>query len=159
MPNLSIDFSDNVGLDRGYYRIDSCEGIWTEFWSYNSNESDTTVNWTVPSVSEGSHAVFFKVIDDAGNSNADTCGYSWTFTLENRCCVGLTGNVDNDPEDFIDIGDLTALIDYLFISGRQIECIAEANIDGSTDNVVDIGDITRLIDYLFIENQLPAPCE
>ncbi|UCC43377.1 MAG: hypothetical protein JSU65_09540 [Candidatus Zixiibacteriota bacterium] len=72
------------------------------------------------------------------------------------CCVGLTGNVDADPEDIVDIGDLTRLIDYLFISYIEPECLAEANIDG--EGTVDIGDLTRLIDYLFISFTPPAEC-
>jgi hypothetical protein len=50
-------------------------------WSYNSSSSDTTISWTVPSVSEGTHAIYFKVTDDAGNTN-DTCAYSWSFVYD-----------------------------------------------------------------------------
>ncbi|HUV31736.1 MAG TPA: hypothetical protein VMY05_11700 [Acidobacteriota bacterium] len=74
------------------------------------------------------------------------------------CCIGLTGNVDGDPEETIDIGDVTALIDYLFISNTVPECMEEANTDGDGDGVVDIGDLTALIDYLFISNTEPAAC-
>ena len=74
------------------------------------------------------------------------------------CCVGLTGNVDNDAGDAVDIGDLTALIDYLFITFAVPECMEEVNVDGSLDGVVDIGDLTALIDYLFITFTPPAEC-
>jgi len=50
------------------------------------------------------------------------------------------------------------LIDYLFISYEEPECMPEANVDGSTDGVVDIGDVTKLIDYLFISFTPPASC-
>ena len=80
LPTLTIDLHDDVGLDGGYYQIDDCEGAWTELWSYNSNASDTTINWTVPSLPEGPHTIYFKVTDDADNTNADTCTYSWSFT-------------------------------------------------------------------------------
>jgi hypothetical protein len=82
LPTLTIDLDDNVELDRGYYQIDDCEGTWTELWSYSSNSSDTTISWTVPSVSQGLHTIFFKVTDDAGNANGDTCSYSWSFTYD-----------------------------------------------------------------------------
>ena len=72
------------------------------------------------------------------------------------CCVGLTGNVDNDPADITDIGDLTKLIDYLFISCTPPECMEEANCDGL--GAVDIGDLTKLIDFLFISYTPCAPC-
>ncbi|UCC44915.1 MAG: SBBP repeat-containing protein, partial [Candidatus Zixiibacteriota bacterium] len=64
------------------------------------------------------------------------------------CCEGKTGNVDGDELDVVDIGDLTALIDYLFISFQPPECMDEANADGVGE--VDIGDLTTLIDFLFI---------
>ncbi|UCC44879.1 MAG: VCBS repeat-containing protein, partial [Candidatus Zixiibacteriota bacterium] len=47
------------------------------------------------------------------------------LTIEEDCCSGLTGNVDYDPDDIVDIGDLTALIDYLFISYEEPFCMAE----------------------------------
>jgi hypothetical protein len=80
LPTLSIHFTDDRGLNRGYYQIDGCSGIWTQLWSYNSSKSDTTINWPVPSVSQGLHSIYFKVTDDAGNVNLDSCTYSWSFT-------------------------------------------------------------------------------
>jgi len=74
------------------------------------------------------------------------------------CCVDLTGNVNCDPGDIVDIGDVTRLIDYLFISNDPLCCEEEANANGSTDGIVDIGDLTGLIDYLFISNTPPEPC-
>ena len=73
------------------------------------------------------------------------------------CCVEKVGNVDGDPGEVVDIGDLTALIDYLFITkpAPELPCPEEANIDGDTEGVIDIGDLTALIDYLFITK--PAP--
>jgi len=73
--------------------------------------------------------------------------------------VGSTGNVDGDPTDGVDLGDLTALIDYLFISFTPPACLAEANVDGDPTGGVDLGDLTALIDYLFITFTPPAPCQ
>ncbi|UCC43929.1 MAG: hypothetical protein JSU65_12580 [Candidatus Zixiibacteriota bacterium] len=72
------------------------------------------------------------------------------------CCFGLSGNVDDDVSGICDIGDLTALIDFLFISFVQPDCMAEANIDGT--GTVDIGDLTALIDFLFISFAPPMEC-
>ena len=66
------------------------------------------------------------------------------------------GNVDGDPDDLCDVGDLTTLIDYLFISYNLPACLAEANIDG--EGWIDVGDLTRLIDFLFINYTPPAAC-
>ncbi|HUV31923.1 MAG TPA: hypothetical protein VMY05_12670 [Acidobacteriota bacterium] len=82
------------------------------------------------------------------------------WSSETPCCLGLTGNIDGDLEEVIDIGDLTALIGYLFVrSYPGLDCLPEANVDGGPDGIVDVGDLTALISYLFIEpNPLPAPC-
>ncbi|HUV29599.1 MAG TPA: hypothetical protein VMY05_00720 [Acidobacteriota bacterium] len=78
------------------------------------------------------------------------------------CCKNVVGNVDGDPGEVVDIGDLTALIDYLFITkpAPVLPCPEEANIDGDPAGVIDIGDLTALIDYLFITKPAPPlnPC-
>jgi hypothetical protein len=88
-------------------------------------------------------------------------------TLKETCCVGRTGNVDWDPHDIVDIGDLTALIQYLYpvlppLPGVDYTppCMEEANIDGDASGIIDIGDLTSLIAYLYIPpNPLPAACQ
>ncbi|UCC44789.1 MAG: CRTAC1 family protein, partial [Candidatus Zixiibacteriota bacterium] len=80
------------------------------------------------------------------------------LNIEEECCNRMTGNVDYDPGDIVDIGDLTALIDFLFISYTEPVCMEEANVDGVSP--VDIGDVTDLISYLFIPPYPePASCE
>ncbi len=78
---------------------------------------------------------------------------------DTSCCVGITGNVDADPDELIDIGDLTAMIDYLFITFTEPKCMPEANTDGDPDGEVDIADLTALIDYMFITFEEPAECQ
>jgi hypothetical protein len=75
------------------------------------------------------------------------------------CCVARTGNVDGDPQDACDMSDLSALIDYLYVSLTPPACMAEANCDGSPDGVVDIGDLSALTDYLFVTFTPPAMCQ
>ncbi|MBU0984728.1 MAG: hypothetical protein KKA42_12700 [candidate division Zixibacteria bacterium] len=72
------------------------------------------------------------------------------------CCRGFSGNVDNDAYDFVDIGDLTALIDYLFINFTDPACEPEAEVNA--EGIVDIGDLSRLIDFLFISFDPTEPC-
>jgi hypothetical protein len=74
------------------------------------------------------------------------------------CCVGITGNVDMDPANGVDISDLTALIDNLYISLRPLACPEEANCDGDPAGGVDISDLTWLIDYLYISFTAVAHC-
>lgn len=73
------------------------------------------------------------------------------------CCVGMTGNVDCDEDDICDIGDLTKLIQHLFIDFEALCCPEEANVDGEGD--VDIGDITELINHLMITFEDMAMCQ
>ena len=71
-------------------------------------------------------------------------------------CVGIRGNVDNDPDDIIDISDLVYLIDYMFRQGPEPSCAEEADIDGN--GIQDISDLVRLVDYMFNDGTPPAPC-
>ncbi|UCC45685.1 MAG: FG-GAP repeat protein [Candidatus Zixiibacteriota bacterium] len=102
----------------------------------------------------GSHEVLFVASDGL---LADSESVVITVLDTAGCCVGLTGNVDGDESDLVDIGDLTKLIDYLFISYIPPVCIEEANCDAA--GVVDISDLTVLIDYLFISYTPPAACD
>lgn len=72
------------------------------------------------------------------------------------CCKGNVGNFDGDPYGMIDLGDLTAFIDYLFISFTPPYCYEAADIN--YDCVIDLGDLTAIIDYLFISCWPPPPC-
>ncbi len=109
LPTLTVAFHDNIGLDRGYYQIDNCSGSWLPLWSYNSNSLDTTINWAVPGIPQGSHTIYFKIADDAGNPNSDTCSYTWSFTygvpgvsLSPSAQLDKCGNVDTL---YIDVDD------------------------------------------------------
>lgn len=72
------------------------------------------------------------------------------------CCRGLAGNVDNDPNDGVDVSDLSRLIDFMLISFSPLACPDEANVDGYPG--IDISDLSRLIDNLFISFSLPEVC-
>jgi hypothetical protein len=81
--------------------------------------------------------------------------------IESGCCVGLRGNVDGVGDDAPTLGDLSALIDALFISLQTPECPAEANVDavGPDDpSGVTLGDLSALIDVLFISLDPPPLC-
>ncbi|HVP06742.1 MAG TPA: hypothetical protein VMS71_02790, partial [Candidatus Acidoferrum sp.] len=70
------------------------------------------------------------------------------------CCQGATGNVDGDPDDVVDISDLSAMVDFLFSGGSLSSCAAENNVDGLGS--VDISDLQMLIDFLFSGAILPS---
>jgi hypothetical protein len=82
----------------------------------------------------------------------------WTLgPAQTSCCTGMVGNVNGIGGDKPSIGDVSVLIDALFISGTPtvITCLAEADVNRSATGEpqfkdLTIGDISILIDYLFI---------
>ncbi|MBD3258173.1 hypothetical protein GF377_07045 [candidate division GN15 bacterium] len=80
------------------------------------------------------------------------------------CCTGSSvGNVDGSPDQAVTLGDLTTLIDHLFISLGPLACVAEGDLDqsgGSNPQPGDVtlGDLTIMIDHLFISLQPLPPC-
>lgn len=81
------------------------------------------------------------------------------------CCTGNRGNVQlqgacGDPDGTVSLGDLTAMIDHLFVSLTPVCCEAEADVAPATsDGAIGLGDLSALIDHLFI-SLAPLPvCE
>ncbi|MEA3297499.1 MAG: C10 family peptidase, partial [candidate division Zixibacteria bacterium] len=72
------------------------------------------------------------------------------------CCVGIRGNVNDDPEDEIDIADLVYLANYMFISGPEPACFPEADINGT--GAIDISDMIYMISYMFQSGWPPLSC-
>jgi hypothetical protein len=73
------------------------------------------------------------------------------------CCDNRVGDANSAGGDEPTIGDVSVLIDALFISTDMgiIPCLAEADINQSggvapTSDDITIGDISYLIDYLFV---------
>ena len=64
------------------------------------------------------------------------------------CCVGRVGDANGSGDDEPTLGDVSALIDHLFISNRDLTCFDEADVNCSGD--ITLGDISVLVDYLFI---------
>lgn len=86
------------------------------------------------------------------------CGVSIGGAFENcDCCRGIRGNVDYDLTGGVDIGDLTLMINHLFISFEDLPCETEADV--TEDSAVDIGDLTLLINHLFITFEALPECE
>jgi len=71
----------------------------------------------------------------------------WTPDQE-ACCDGRVGDANLNGEDEPTIGDVSAIIDHLFISQIVLPCHFEADVNVSGD--ITIGDASILIDYLFI---------
>jgi aminopeptidase N len=96
---------------------------------------------------------------NSGTGLSDQQQYSITVTPVTTCCTGPSrGNVDNSPDFLVTMGDLTVLIDNLFISLTPLTCIDAANVDLSQDNLITMGDLTVMIDHLFINLTPLPPC-
>ena len=74
------------------------------------------------------------------------------------CCIGMTGNVNMDPEDEVNLSDLTVLTNHLFVTFEDLPCEEEANTDGSPDGVINLSDLTRLANFLFVTFEPLADC-
>ena len=93
--------------------------------------------------------------DAAGNGNLASSLFSIDYL--SSCCVDRVGDANGLGGDEPTIGDVSTMIDALFIGGDPvvIACLAEADINQSGDidpqaSDITIGDISTLIDYLFI---------
>jgi hypothetical protein len=74
---------------------------------------------------------------------------------DNDCCTGTVGNVNCDPGHTVTIGDVSALIDHLFVTMGPLCCLGEADVNLSggsqpTEDDITISDLALLIDHLFI---------
>jgi hypothetical protein len=74
------------------------------------------------------------------------------------CCIGIRGNIDDDPGQSIDISDLVYLVDFMFNSGPEPNCFEEGDVDGSGGSTIDIADLVYLVDYMFNGGPAPVSC-
>jgi hypothetical protein len=127
----------------GTYELNLCDGDWTIF---------------PPCCIPGAFSTDSAIVTIGESPDTlRTADFAYTSF---GCCTGITGNIDGDPGELIDIADVTYLIDYLWITNTVPVCFEEANMDGDPGGLVDIADLTRLIAYLWIPpNVPPAPCQ
>ena len=72
------------------------------------------------------------------------------------CCVGIRGNIDNDPNQIIEVTDLVYFVDYQFRNGDAPACLDEADI--KVDGVIDVADLVFMVDYQFRNGDAPPAC-
>lgn len=87
------------------------------------------------------------------DSDGDGVGNACQF-----CCIGTVGNIDCDSQEIVDIADLTALIDHLFVTLEPLCCTGEGNIDSDPLGETGLADLTMLIDHLFISRTAVGNC-
>ncbi len=112
----------------------------------------------------GTYQIKVRGVDTWGDTTAWSDPRQITITESGSCCQGTSvGNLDC-VAGIPDMGDLTVMIDHLFISLSPLCCVAEGDVDlsgqpdpESNPSCVDMGDLTVLIDHLFISlNPLPS---
>ncbi len=128
------------------------------YFSYPQDIGSTVVpvDTTRLAVGQRAYATMF--------SSATNVAYSPQFRRgfvdikDTVCCVGMRGNVDNDPTDNADVADITYLVTYLFLGGPAPVCTEEANADGDIAEGVNVADLTFLVSYSFLGGAAPPPC-
>ena len=84
------------------------------------------------------------------------------FTIYS-CCRGMTGDIANDNGE-VDVTDIGAMIDHLFLTLEPLACFSSGNINypgsgySETDDIVDIVDLQLLIDNQFLTLSPLPPC-
>lgn len=79
------------------------------------------------------------------------------------CCQGQVGDADGSGQDEPSVGDISAIVDHLFISGQPLGCYleADANLSGApnpTSASISVADIGVLVDYLFVTGTPLSAC-
>ncbi len=143
---------------------DSVIWVWVGSFSHSStSDLGSGKTWGSGNKSSGRFGIKITAADGAGPFPyhcAVHASMKDTIFLDPppACCPGPnTGNIDCDPAQGIDISDLTALIDNLYVSFAPLCCVKAANTDGQPG--IDIGDLTALIDFLYISFTPPAACQ
>ena len=74
-----------------------------------------------------------------------------------ECCQGMTGNIDGDQGNAIDIADLVWMVNYVFKDGPRPPCMAKTDVNGDEAGP-DIADLVQLVNYMFKDGPAPALC-
>lgn len=75
------------------------------------------------------------------------------------CCINSRGNVNSDPDDKVNVSDVTFIVSYLFgiPAGPPPLCVQEGNANGDPDEKINVSDLTYLTAFLFGIPSGPAP--
>lgn len=75
------------------------------------------------------------------------------------CCQGFTGNVNQDGNGDVNLTDLTALVNSLFVTFEPLPCPAAANTSGDPAGEINLTDLTALVNALFVTFEPTAACQ
>ncbi len=96
----------------------------------------------------------FPLVNETQSSSP---GYYDVFVsrIGESCCLGVTGNIDDDDLEEVNILDITYAINWYFRGGSGPTCLGEVDADG--DGLTNIEDILYLVSHLY--NGGPGPVE
>jgi len=140
--------------------------------SASQSQSDEGIIWHVLSSGGTDGTSYsFNVLGTVGQT-ASGVGTSNSFRLNNGywqdfssvggCCGiftgGYTGNTDCSTDGKRNLGDITRLIDKVYVSKTDLCCAENGDIDGDVDGKINLGDITRLIDHVYVSKDETVAC-
>jgi len=153
-PNVAAtNETEFSGLPGGYrYEGGAYDGIGLHGVFWTSSEISSGFAWTrgLGHVYSGIHRFDGLKVD----------GFSVRCVKNASCCDGFRGNANGDPDDKVNISDVSFLVSYLFgiPTGPAPSCPEEGNANGDPDEKTNVSDLTYLIAYLFAEGPGPARC-
>ncbi len=131
---------------------------YTDFRSYIENVSGLSAPQHMLNEVLDRNAVYYWRVRVEDNGQPGPWSHHYALFVTSGCCSGYTGNVDCDPENRVDISDLTRLVDYMYVTLAPLCCVDEANIDGLDG--VDAADLIGLLNYLYFPSAAPPiPCK
>ncbi|MEE8575663.1 MAG: PQQ-dependent sugar dehydrogenase [candidate division Zixibacteria bacterium] len=153
-------------LDGWYFYGDYCTG---EIWRLKRNSNGTVdgpvmlfevANFQLVSFGEDYYGALYVILMNDGRilklvhdgAVADFC------SADTDCCNGSTGNINCDQSGGVDISDLTAIVNHLFVTFEPLCCSAQANTNGDAECAIDISDLTALVNHLFVTFEPLAAC-
>ncbi|MDX9858591.1 MAG: PQQ-binding-like beta-propeller repeat protein [candidate division Zixibacteria bacterium] len=141
-----------VGSDDQYvYVLDGSDGsVW---WSFST--ADDVMHLAIGDIS-GNYAPNITCV--TFGSDGVVYAFESFYDGEPGCCIGTTGNVNDDAGGAVDLSDLIYLVNFLFLSGPPPACPAAANINGDAGCAVDLSDLIYLVNFLFLSGPSPADC-
>lgn len=115
----------------------------------------------LPGSDDGSRTVMRSVDIDADGDldlfTGEGDGGLNVYLNDGNCCVGTRGNINQSPDELIDLSDLSRLINYLMPPGAptDLPCPSEADLFEISRATVDLGDLIALIGFLTNTTVLP----